>query len=557
MDEEKERDILSEIGNYKQINEDLELGKTCLLDYNNNKQECNIFGIPLIKYYRNVTGQQSYKSRLNRNLIKKIEYKSPQYLPNTSHLVGSSMCPRPISIPFINQNEKSEKLIDKIKKEKIYNFKKNKNIFDLEKPMKDSKCLPSYLCVKLGADSPKTRNHLINLFDEYIQNKKKKYNNDPKYYLKDSSLNGVIYYKTFLKNNLNKNLFNGNKIPYTNQKDINSKFKIIKNLIKKEGWNTMHLERNNINHDIYTKLYKINRVGDKNNIFKKNYSSINSFEIKKSVDNISLFRENDNDIDNIGCNKKIESYSVKRNNNKKLLNALITPRNDDININSCINYAKKKSRQKILYESNSLLNDNHNDKKYISFQNNFNRSIRFGSTITTGFNYNNESKISKNYVPIQKDLYTPQMIHNFQRSLSNFNIHQKQPLIINDENNNEEVEENDEDDDEITNISDSQDMIKKKKITKLREIKDNCDHENKLLEGYQDDYEKEELYENHKKKKHDYVSPVTVYKKEYELFQKVNPIQYERELKKKLFDDKMLLKKLQNRKIYERIKIKK
>ena len=100
-------------------------------------------------------------------------------------------------------------------------------------------------------------------------------------------------------------------------------------------------------------------------------------------------------------------------------------------------------------------------------------------------------------------------------------------------------------------------MIKKKKITKLREIKENCDHENKLLEGYQDDYEKEELYENHKKKKHDYVSPVIVYKKEYELFQKVNPIQYERELKKKLFDDKMLLKKLQNRKIYERIKIKK
>ena len=41
------------------------------------------------------------------------------------------------------------------------------------------------------------------------------------------------------------------------------------------------------------------------------------------------------------------------------------------------------------------------------------------------------------------------------------------------------------------------------------------------------------------------------------MFKKVNPIEYEKELKRKLLDDKMLLKKLQNRKIYERIKIKK
>ena len=43
----------------------------------------------------------------------------------------------------------------------------------------------------------------------------------------------------------------------------------------------------------------------------------------------------------------------------------------------------------------------------MSFQNNFNRSMRHGSTITTGFNYNNESKISKNYNPNKKDLYMP------------------------------------------------------------------------------------------------------------------------------------------------------
>ena len=129
-------------------------------------------------------------------------------------------------------------------------------------------------------------------------------------------------------------------------------------------------------------------------IYLKNIISVLIHLKLKKVQIISLLKENDNDIDNISCNKKIESYSVKPNNNKKLLNALITPRNDDLNINSYkLNYAKKKSRQKILYESNSFLNDNHNDKKYMSFQNNFNRSMRFGSTITTCFNYNNESKI--------------------------------------------------------------------------------------------------------------------------------------------------------------------
>ena len=160
------------------------------------------------------------------------------------------MCPRPLSIPFVNLKEKSEKIINNIKKEEIFNSLKNKNVFNLEKPMKDSKALPSYFCVKLGADSPKTRKYLIKMFDEEIQNKKKEYNNDPKYFLKDSSLIGLSNYKTYLQNNLTKNRFNGNKIPYTKQVDIYNKFKITKRLIKKEGWNKMHLERQNINHEV-------------------------------------------------------------------------------------------------------------------------------------------------------------------------------------------------------------------------------------------------------------------------------------------------------------------
>ncbi len=278
---------LSEIENYKQINEDFESGKTFLIDYKNSI-ESNKFGFPLTKFYPNVTGQLSYKSRINKNLIKDLKYETPQYLPNTPHLVGSSMCPRPLSIPFVNLKEKSEKIINNIKKEEIFNSLKNKNVFNLEKPMKDSKALPSYFCVKLGADSPKTRKYLIKMFDEEIQNKKKEYNNDPKYFLKDSSLIGLSNYKTYLQNNLTKNRFNGNKIPYTKQVDIYNKFKITKRLIKKEGWNKMHLERQNINHEVYTKLYQIRNVGDKNNIFKRNFSNIDSFENKTGEENYNF-----------------------------------------------------------------------------------------------------------------------------------------------------------------------------------------------------------------------------------------------------------------------------
>ena len=537
---------LSEIENYKQINEDFESGKTFLIDYKNSL-ESNKFGFPLTKFYPNVTGQLSYKSRINKNLIKDLKYETPQYLPNTPHLVGSSMCPRPLSIPFVNLKEKSEKIINNIKKEEIFNKLKNKNVFNLEKPMKDSKALPSYFCVKLGADSPKTRKYLIKMFDEEIQNKKKEYNNDPKYFLKDSSLIGLSNYKTYLQNNLTKNRFNGNKIPYTKQVDIYNKFKITKRLIKKEGWNKMHLERQNINHEVYTKLYQIRNVGDKNNIFKRNFSNIDSFENKTGEENYNFISKEFEKDKSSEINNNNNSYYVKINkeNNTKILNALITPRDEDIN-HKTTKIKNKKSRQKIIYD------------KYPSFQNNLNKSNnKFGSTITTCFNYNNESQLSKNIIPNKKELYSPKLLHNFRRSLSNFISQKKNLEKNNDDNNNEDIRENIKDE-KLSNISYSQEVYHyQKRIRKLNDIKENCEHENKLIKGYQSSPESEEFEEITKKRPPRFMSPISVYKKEIEMFKKVNPIEYERQLKKKLFDDKMLMKKLQNKKIYERIKIKK
>lgn len=545
MEEEiaKGYDKLSDIENYKQINEDFESGRTFLIDYKDNI-ECNIFGIPLIKCHPNVTGQKSYKYRLNKNLIKQLQYNPPQYLPNTPHLVGSSMYPRPNSIPFNNHIEKSEKLINLIKKEEIFNLCKNKNMFDLEKEIKEKQTLPSFFCVKLGADSPKTREYLINMFEEYIKMKKKDYNNEPKYYLKDSHIKGLTEYKNFLKKNLTKNIFNGKKIPYSKQNDINNKFKIIKKLVKKDGWNKMHLERLNINYETYNKLYQIKSVGDKNNMFKKNFSSDNFY------DNKILDKNNE-------TKKNIDSYpnTIDNYKNEKIKNTLISKRQKDN-----IHHLHKKSRQKILYDSNILNNQSKKIFNYSSFQSNYNKSMnKLGSTVTTCFNYNNESQISKNIIPVKKEIYTPKNLHHFQRSLSTFNTPKNNLDKINDDEENKKNEDKKEniEEKEIYDINDSQEINNKKRIKKLNEIKENCEHENKLIKGYQPPPEIEELDLTTKRKSPNYASPISVYKKEIEMFKKVNPIEYERELKKKLFDDKMLLKKMRNRKIYERIKIKK
>ena len=549
-------DKLSEIENYKQINEDFETGKTNLIDYIKNI-ECNLFGIPLTKFYPNLTGQKPYKSRMIRGLVKELQYPPPQYLPNTTHLVGSSMFPRPASIPFINQSEKSDHLIDAIKKEEIFDLLKNKKMFDMEKPINDKKSLPSYFCVKLGVDSPKTRKYLIDVFEEYIQNRKKEYNNDPKYYLKDSFIKGLTNYKNYLKNNLTKNIFNGNKIPYSKQKDINNKFKIVKKLVKKEGWNKMHLERQNINHEAYTKLYQILGKGirqlDNNNKMKKNFSSINFNEKFLSKNDNEIFIDKEN-------NYEANIKNVKSDKDIKTINALMSPREKEEKNKSKYSYIKKKSRQKILYDSN-ILNNNQSkvNFNYSSYQSNFNKSMnKLGSTVTTCFNYGNESKISKNIFPINKDVYSPTNFHHFQRSLSNFNTQKNnlKRIIIGEEENKNEVKKNIEDED-VFDVDESQELGKKKNVLKLNEMIKNCEHENKLMKGYQSENETEDLEEKIKRKPPNFVSPVTVYQKEIEMFRKVNPIEYERELNKKLFDDKMIMKKLQNRKIYERIKIKK
>ena len=544
VEERQKTDEWSEVENYKQIYEDLDTGKTSLVDYN-NIAECNKYGIPLIKYYKNITGRGSYNTRLRNNLIKKVEYKPVQYIPISSHFFGATMYPRPKSIPFINQNENTKKIINKIKQQEIYKTEKNKNFFDSENSLKKGNSLPSYYCAKLGEDSPKIRNYLIKLFDNFIQGKKNEYDNNPNYYLKDNSFRGVNYYKNALQKNLNKNLFNGKNVPNTKQKDINNKFRIVKRLIKKNAWNSMHLERKNISQDEYDSFQKMKDL-DNNKQFNTNYSSL--FGTKKGENDSCIINDNDNAIDN----------DDKFNNEKKKFKFKILPKNKNLNLSDIT----KKSRQNkscdtissLLFNNNNnnnkknIINNDLNEKKNSSYNNIL---TKFNSTVTTGtgFNYNNESKISFCKLKNKENIYSPNI---FGKSLYKINMQKN-----NEENSKKEIM----DDDEILYNSSRYDFKNKKNenVLKLKDIKNKCLLEKKLLEGYKHYDEKEENQDSGKEreKKVNLISPLHVYIKEFEMFKKVNPIQYENELRKKKCADKLLAKKLQNKHTFERIRIKK
>ena len=320
-------------------------------------------------------------------------------------------------------------------------------------------------------------------------------------------------------------MINGEKIPFATQKDIGNKFKLIKKLIVKNSINANNAEEKEINKEEYEKLYKIKKIKEMTH---QNFFNRNNMNSKKT--NLSMYNKSKN-----------ENISNKENiiQNMKSLSG---PRKVYYN-------PKGKSRQKDLNASST-------DDKQISFQNTLNKSIKFNSTITTCYNYNsdnnftnNESKISKNIPTSKNEIYSPKSIITLKRTISDFNKN-----MINKLKDDSKINLEDNYDIDSNNIKDN----KNKKIRNLKEIKENCLHETELMKGFKNDINIELLNKEPKKLiPPNYISPLTIYKREIEMFIKVNPIEHQNEIKRKLFDDKILRKKLQNKQYFERIKIKK
>ena len=544
--------------NFKQINELYDIGKLELVDYKGTITECNIYGSPKKRFFTDITGINNFKERLQKGLIKELKYKNKSlYMPKTLNFEGSMMFPRPISLPFVNQTEKADKLVDTVKKEgRIFELK-NKKIFSLKKPLKDNNIIPSFICHKIGKNNPNDRNKLIKLIDNFITEKKEEHKLESDYIHRAPSIKALKNYKKKLNENMTNDLYNGKIIAPTNQKDIMLKYNSIRKAIYNSGIkNSKKKLLQNfdiskiVNYETYKNLYKIKGVGDKNNIF-------------KHPEMLTTFSSQNNTLKDVN----------------------LTDSNEDINYRTFLpNESQKNSMNKTHSSYTKIKYKLSNNKNKPILKDNNEYTIdddKFKKTITTAFDKNNDESLTNTFyvnneqVNSIKNLYIPNKFNfnlknkynilnseKYNKTTSTFYKNKKQRLSKLKDNDSKDNNSNintikDKDNYSYTSEDkkDENSMLKKYQLghnfRTIKDIKKIAEHENDLLKGYVspeviNDYRPMKFSKIKKKDlslKH--------YLNELELIKKVNIIALEKERKINLFKDNLLRKKLQGKKILE------
>ena len=547
--------------NYKQINEMYDIGKLELVDYKGTITECNIYGSPKKRFFTDITGINNFKERLQKGLIKELKYKNKSlYIPKTLNFEGSMMFPRPISLPFVNQTEKAEKLVNTVKKEGRLFELKNKKIFSLKKPLKDNNIIPSFICHKIGKNNPNDRNKLIKLIDNYISEQKEEHKLESNYIKKAPSIKALKKYKKKLNENMTNDLYNGKLIPPTNQKDIMLKYTSIRKAIHNNGIKNSKKKllqnfdiSKMVNYEIYKKLYKIKSVGDKNNIFKHP--------------------------------EMLTTFSSEYNNTLKDVN--LTESNEEINYRTFIpNESQKNSMNKTHSSYTKIKYKLSNNKNKQNLKDNNEYTIdddKFKKTITTVFDKNNDESLTNTFnvnnekVNSIKKLYIPNKLNfnlknkntflnseKYNKTTSTFYKNIKQRLSKLKDNESKENNSNintikDKDKDNYSYTSedkkDENNIIKKYQLghnfRTIKDIRKLTEHENNLLKGYVSP----EVINNYRPMKFSKIKKKDLslkhYLNELELIKKVNIIAIEKEKKINQFKDNLLRKKLQGKKILE------
>ena len=547
--------------NYKQINEMYDIGKLELVDYKGTITECNIYGSPKKRFFTDITGINNFKERLQKGLIKELKYKNKSlYIPKTLNFEGSMMFPRPISLPFVNQTEKAEKLVNTVKKEGRLFELKNKKIFSLKKPIKDNNIIPSFICHKIGKNNPNDRNKLIKLIDNYISEQKEEHKLESNYIKKAPSIKALKKYKKKLNENMTNDLYNGKLIPPTDQKDIMLKYTSIRKAIHNNGIKNSKKKllqnfdiSKMVNYEIYKKLYKIKSVGDKNNIFKHP--------------------------------EMLTTFSSEYNNTLKDVN--LTESNEEINYRTFIpNESQKNSMNKTHSSYTKIKYKLSNNKNKQNLKDNNEYTIdddKFKKTITTVFDKNNDESLTNTFnvnnekVNSIKKLYIPNKLNfnlknkntflnseKYNKTTSTFYKNIKQRLSKLKDNESKENNSNintikDKDKDNYSYTSedkkDEYNIIKKYQLghnfRTIKDIRKLTEHENNLLKGYVSP----EVINNYRPMKFSKIKKKDLslkhYLNELELIKKVNIIALEKEEKINQFKDSLLRKKLEGKKILE------
>ena len=544
--------------NFKQINELCDIGKLELVDYKGTITECNIYGSPKKKFFTDITGINNFKERLQKGLIKELKYKNKSlYMPKTLNFEGSMMFPRPISLPFVNQTEKADKLVDTVKKEgRIFELK-NKKIFSLKKPLKDNNIIPSFICHKIGKNNPNDRNKLIKLIDNFITEKKEEHKLESDYIHRAPSIKALKNYKKKLNENMTNDLYNGKIIAPTNQKDIMLKYNSIRKAIYNSGIkNSKKKLLQNfdiskiVNYETYKNLYKIKGVGDKNNIFKHpemltTFSSENNtlkdVNLTDSNEDINYRTFLPNESQKNSMNKTHSSYTkikykLSNNKNKPILKDNNEYTIDDDKFKKTITTVFDKNNDESLTNTFYVNNEQVNSIKNLYIPNKFNFNLKNKYNILNSEKYN---KTTSTFYKNKKQRLSKLKDNDSKDNNSNINT-------IKDKDNYSYTSEDKKDENSI---------LKKYQLghnfRTIKDIKKIAEHENDLLKGYVspeviNDYRPMKFS---KIKKKDF--SLKHYLNELELIKKVNIIALEKERKINLFKDNLLRKKLQGKKILE------
>ena len=372
--------------NYKQIYQVYDTGKRELVDYSGNKQECDIFGFPIKKYYNNISGISDYKLRLSKDLIKEVKFNNKSlYIPITSKFEGTSMFPRPLSLPFVNQDIHPFKLIQELKKEKRISEAKNKVILSLNEPLKDNESIPNFICQKLAKENSTDSKYIMKLINKYINKKKQEHKYELNFENKNKEIKALKEYKKNISENLGNQLYNGKIISECKQEDIKEKYETIRKLIYNQDYKNKDVKNNTlVNFNPFNKLKSLQKIGTMNNFFKHD----------------EILTKNKS-CTNIFGNKKF-NFPIKDND--------ITPQKDEINKSMVKTYSifsnhnKNKGNEKIVRATNSVLSSLDNSKynkpslkptKSCVFNNNFRNGINLKYNINV-YTPNNRIIFSEN-----------------------------------------------------------------------------------------------------------------------------------------------------------------
>lgn len=256
--------LIPQLENYNTIYYNLNNNKTYLVDYKNHSFECNLYGEPYPSYKADITGSASYIER-NDNELKKeydklFKLNNNNYIPETNKFEGYSKCPRPLVKPFsqIKDNNINKQIINAFNKENAFS-----DYFKIlqKKENSDSSNIPvcAYMNDPISLGDKENKKYLINMIDNYIQEKKNEQKYNQNYVYKLSHIKELLQFRQKLLKNVEVGL-NGKQHIKPND-DIIKDYNIIKAFTHKKNINSKLLD--DYKKDTYNVLFKITGTLDK------------------------------------------------------------------------------------------------------------------------------------------------------------------------------------------------------------------------------------------------------------------------------------------------------